>query len=94
MAFRCVVYHGADPEAAAEANPELAEETMVEQKVVPPPGWAFTFKEPMFEGQREALYLLPRNHPGPEVLAKHPSLTAELPKYAEWKSYRDRKLFS
>ena len=74
---------------------------------VPPLSWKVNFNEPIFEDEREELYMLPR-YSLPEVIInerRHITAASEykistdevrnlVKKYTEWKDKRDSALFS
>ena len=68
--IRCILYQTTEPVLTdeTETNSYENEELWDDSPEVPPPTWKISFNEPIFEDQREELYMLPR-HPLPEVIA-------------------------
>ena len=101
--IRCILYQTAESKEISDEDVYALDDVVD----VPPRSWKITFNEPIFEDEREHLYVLPR-HPLPEVVANERlniEAAAEYKmdvseirnlhkKYSEWKDQRDKVLFS
>ena len=104
---RCILYQTTPPIIKEESDSYEMEQTGDDLSELPPRDWKFSFNEPMFEEQRDELYMLPRSAL-PEIIVnerRHTVAAAEykismeeindlILKYSEWKSKREQALFS
>ena len=105
--IRCIVYQTAQAIQIDGTYLEDVEGGLEDKPDVPPAYWKFSFNEPIFEDQREQLYMLPR-HPLPEILTnerRHLAAASEyrmsveeiinlVQKYRDWKEKRDNALYA
>ena len=105
--IRCILYQTADPVLTDETDSYEMQALWDDLPEIPPPSWKLNFNEPIFEDQKEELYMLPR-YPLPEVIInerRHIAASSEykisideiknlVQKYNEWKDKRDSVLFS
>ena len=105
--IRCILYQTAQPVFTDETDSHEMEELWDDLSEIPPRSWKLNFNEPIFEDQREELYMLPR-HPLPEVITnerRHIAASSEykisidevknlVQTYREWKDKRDDVLFT
>lgn len=61
---------------------------------IPPPGWEKRFYSALVPDQAEALFMAPRHKLTADDVADLHDGKLILEKYAQWKSDRDKKLFS
>ena len=113
LPIRCILYQISPTTTTFEGDEDhlamddiVLEEGADENPDIPPLNWQFTFNEPIFEDQRNQLYLLPR-HPLPMALTDGRSQSAAaaslnmstdevlelVRKYTEWKDKRDKDLY-
>ena len=105
--IRCILYQTAEPVLTDETESYEMDALLDDLPEIPPRSWKLNFNEPIFEEQREELYMLPR-HALPEVIInerRHIAASSEynisidevkklIQKYSEWKDKRDNVLFS
>ena len=104
--IRCILYQSISPHLSEDTDSfELHE--MVDLPEIPPRTWKFSFNEPLFEDQREELYMLPRANLPENVSNERRHLAAAseynisldeirtmLKQHKEWKEKREKELFS
>ena len=104
--IRCIVYQTSSPSIPADET-DSSDVVLDDQPEIPPSTWKFSFNEPIFEDQREQLYMLPR-HRLPEVLTSERRRLAAaseyrmsvdevitlVNQYSEWKDKRDKVLYA
>ena len=105
--IRCIVYQATPATQTDTTAADWVEGGLEDKPDVPPRNWKFRFNEPIFEDQREQLYMLPR-HPLPEVLTserRHLTAASEykmnvdeiinlVQEYSQWKEKRDKVLYA
>jgi len=105
--IRCILYQTTPTLLKDEEDSNDMERGWEDLPEIPPRNWKIDFNEPIFEDQREELYMLSRQ-PLPEILAnerRHLVAASEyqisvddvkdlVQKYSEWKEKRDKDLFS